>query len=108
MNQNLKEIGKRICGRRKSMGYTQEQLAEMMDVSIQMISNLERGNKSIKIENLIKLSKILQVSTDYILMGSYADSDGARLSEKLNSLSQRDYKIITSLVDMCIDNDGVK
>ena len=42
---NLAAIGKRISERRKGMGLTQEQLAEQMDVSIQMISNLERGGK---------------------------------------------------------------
>ena len=59
MDVFLKEVGERICERRKNLGYTQEQLAERMDVSIQMISNLERGNKAIKIDNLLKLSKIL-------------------------------------------------
>ena len=72
MDVFLKEVGERICERRKNLGYTQEQLAERMDVSIQMISNLERGNKAIKIDNLLKLSKILSVSTDYILTGIQA------------------------------------
>ena len=68
-NANLQEIGKRIQLRRKQLGYTQDQLASMMDVSIQMISNLERGNKAIRIDNLINLSQILKISTDYILTG---------------------------------------
>ena len=63
----LKDIGKRISSRRKQLNYTQEQIAEKMDVSIQMVSNLERGIKAIKIENLIKISEILKISTDYIL-----------------------------------------
>lgn len=39
----LKDIGLRIFERRKELGLTQELLAEKMDVSIQMISNLEHG-----------------------------------------------------------------
>ena len=66
---NLEEIGKRISERRKLMRLTQEQLAEQMEVSIQMISNLERGMKAIRIDNLIRASQILGVSTDYILTG---------------------------------------
>ena len=50
-NYILDEIGKRISERRKLMRLTQEQLAEQMDVSIQMISNLERGVKAIRIDN---------------------------------------------------------
>ena len=48
MNKLLVEIGNRISSRRRLLGYTQEQVADMMDVSIQMISNLERGNKAIR------------------------------------------------------------
>ena len=72
---NLSAIGFRISERRKQLGYTQEQLSAWMDVSVQMISNLERGNKAIKIDNLVKLSRILEVSTDYILTGEQTMSD---------------------------------
>lgn len=44
-NQLLIQIGKRVSARRKALGLTQEQLAEKMNVSIQMISNLELGKK---------------------------------------------------------------
>ena len=64
LNQKLIEIGNRISKKRKQLNLTQEVLAEKMNVSVQMISNLERGNKSIKIENLLKLCEILNVSTD--------------------------------------------
>ena len=56
--EDLKKIGVRIVERRKELKLTQEQIAERMNVSIQMISNIERGNKAIKIENLLKLSLI--------------------------------------------------
>ncbi|MBQ8817209.1 MAG: helix-turn-helix transcriptional regulator [Clostridia bacterium] len=102
MEKLLIDIGQRIYERRKSMGMTQERLAEKMDVSIQMISNLERGNKAIKIENLLKISKILNVSTDYILTGQHIEFDESHLIEKINKLSKRDYQIIEQLVDCCL------
>lgn len=104
MQQSLKEIGIRISKRRKDLGLTQEQLAEKMDVSIQMISNLERGNKAIKIENLIKLSDILQVSTDYILLGKYTDKDNEQLFKKINTLTSREYQLVSDLIEYCIEN----
>lgn len=102
MDKLLKDIGKRICDLRKSSGYTQEQLAELMDVSIQMISNLERGNKAIRIDNLLKISKILGVSTDYILSGKQNECE---ISDKLNKLSERDYSLICQMVNFCIENN---
>lgn len=42
MNKKLfEDIGKRVKKRRIELGYTQEYLAEKMDVSIQMISGTE-------------------------------------------------------------------
>ncbi len=92
----LKEVGKRIQLRRRSMGYTQEQLAEMMNVSVQMVSNLERGNKAIRIDNLINLSSILQVSTDYILTGQEYTSQGFT-----DNLSKRDRNLIQQIITYC-------
>ena len=102
---DLVEIGKRIQGRRKQMGLTQEQLADKMDVSIQMVSNLERGNKAIRIENLIKLSQILNISTDYILTGKETTDDMQTLTEQMANLSQRDRKMMELLMDFCLSDN---
>jgi transcriptional regulator with XRE-family HTH domain len=108
LNQKLIEIGNRISKKRKQLNLTQEVLAEKMNVSVQMISNLERGNKSIKIENLLKLCEILNVSTDYILKGELIDSDKEEAFTKLLKLNKQDYKMIEMLIDFCInkENDG--
>ena len=99
----LKAIGERISKRRKQLGYTQEQIADIMEVSIQMISNLERGNKAIKIENLIKISEILGVSTDYILTGKHSDKDINTIINRISQLSDDDYKMIDMLIEYCLN-----
>ena len=96
---DLVAIGKRISTERKRNNITQEQLAEKMNVSIQMISNLERGNKAIKINNLLSLSKILGVSTDYILTGNKNLFERSAISDKLLNLSGDDYMIIEALIN---------
>ena len=101
---DLKQIGRRICERRQALGITQEKLAEQMDVSIQMISNMECGKKEVKISNLIKLSEILDVSSDYILTGkSVAENKPA--AEKISYLSENDKKLIESLIDRLVRDD---
>ncbi len=99
---DLAGIGRRIQRRRKQQGYTQEQLAEMMNVSIQMVSNLERGNKAIRIDNLINLSQILDISTDYILTGKETADDMQALTERIAKLPERDRKIVEMLVAFCL------
>lgn len=98
-SEDLKEIGIRIVERRKELKLTQEQVAESMNVSIQMISNIERGNKAIKIDNLLKLCNILKTSTDYILTGKRTDNDFDNLTDKISRLTDSDYKMIEMLVD---------
>ncbi|MBQ8523294.1 MAG: helix-turn-helix transcriptional regulator [Clostridia bacterium] len=104
-NIDLTAIGVRICTLRKQKGLTQEKLAELMNVSIQMISNLERGNKAIKIDNLITISKILDVSTDYLLTGKCTNNDNAVLIKKFSALSDSDRKMIEMIIDFCISKE---
>lgn len=99
---DLGEIGKRIQNRRKQRGYTQEQLADMMNVSIQMISNLERGIKAIRIDNLINLSAILEISTDYILTGKETADDIGALTTSIAQLTEKNRKMIEMLVEYCL------
>ena len=96
---DLVSIGKRIQKCRKQKGYTQEQLADMMNVSIQMVSNLERGNKAIRIDNLINLSQILDVSTDYILTGKETTNDTQSLTSLIRQLPEENRSLIRMLVD---------
>lgn len=103
--EDLKEIGIRIVERRKELKLTQEQVAERMNVSIQMISNIERGNKAIKIDNLLKLCNILKTSTDYILTGKRTDNDFDTLTDKISRLTDSDYKMIEMLVDYRLNDN---
>lgn len=95
---NLRAMGKRIQTLRKRQGYTQEQLAGKMNVSVQMISNLERGNKAIHIENLVNLSEILNTSVDYILTGCLPTGDNETLVRQIEQLSERDQRVVQCLV----------
>ncbi len=68
-NINLKEIGMRIRKQRELLGYTREELAEMLDVSVKFCSDIELGIKGMSLNTLAHLSKTLCLSTDYILFG---------------------------------------
>ncbi len=95
----LREIGARIHARRKELGLTQELLAEKMDVSVQMISNLELGKKAIRPENLVKLCRILQVSSDYVLTGTRSEQEVARFAEAYAKLSPEDQKLLEAFCE---------
>lgn len=98
----LKEIGVRINARRKELGLTQEELADRMEVSIQMISNVELGKKAIRPENLIKLCNALNVSADYILRGNRADFEVLGFMEKYLQLSDENQHLLEKLTENLI------
>ncbi|MBR7132053.1 MAG: helix-turn-helix transcriptional regulator [Clostridia bacterium] len=95
----LKQMGERIYHRRKLLKFTQEELAEKMCVSTQMISNLELGKKAIRPENLIKLCGVLNVSADYILTGANSNLTSEEFFSKLASLTAQEFKLITEILD---------
>lgn len=104
----LKEIGERIFIRRRSLKLTQEEVAEKMNVSIQMISNLELGKKAIRPENLIKISSILNISTDFILKGEETEESNNSLNEKISQLSDEHLVLIENVIDVCLGNQAKK
>ena len=63
------QIGERIRKARETAGLTQERLSDMIDVSVQYISDLERGVVGTSVPTMIRLCDSLKVSSDYILMG---------------------------------------
>ena len=58
---------RRIRELREDNDLTQKQLAKKLNCSQQVYSNYELGQRDIPTDILIKLSKLYNVSTDYIL-----------------------------------------
>ena len=75
------KVGNFIMGKRKSLGLTQQQLADKLNVSFQAISKWENGTTYPNIEILRDLAIVLNVSVDEILAGSERDVDGLSYSK---------------------------
>ncbi|MBD5444288.1 MAG: helix-turn-helix transcriptional regulator [Lachnospiraceae bacterium] len=84
---DLSEIGRRIKTERKELGYTQEKLAEIVNVSPHYIYEIERGLKAMSLETLINISAALEISTDYILFGE-RQTEFISLYEQLNGMNK--------------------
>lgn len=86
-NKTSVEIGARIAARRKQLGLTQEKASEEADLSYQFFACVERGLKSMRAKNIIKVAKALDISTDYLLTGVMNEADDNRLSTMLKPLT---------------------
>ena len=100
----LKDMGQRIMVRRKALRMTQEELAEKMGVSTQMISNLELGKKAIRPENLAKVCDVLGLSADFILTGTNTRTAVDTVAEKLVQLTTEELQLVSDMADYMIKN----
>lgn len=70
MRIDYKLIGGRIKAERKSKGYTQERLAEKLDVSVGYISQVERGITKISLDLLGAIAAILHCDLSLLVTGA--------------------------------------
>ena len=61
---NKLTMGDRIKETRKSRNFTQEQLAEKLNISVEYVSQIERGLKLPSMQLFIELLEVLDVSAD--------------------------------------------
>lgn len=69
----------RIRKAREDMGYTREKFAELLDVSVSYLAELERGRTGISVKMLTKVCRVLGLSADYVLFGEERDTDFSRI-----------------------------
>jgi len=83
------ELPARIIKLRKESGLSQEALAEELGVTRQAVSKWELGQSVPDLENLVKMTDLFEVTTDYLLKGDNRVSARAPIPRpcKLNSLS---------------------
>lgn len=61
------ELGKNLEQERKNLCFTQKQVANILHVSRQTVSNWERNVSSPDLESLVSLSDLYHVSVDNLL-----------------------------------------
>lgn len=70
------KLSDKIIKLRKSNGWSQEDLAEKLNISRQAISRWENGSALPDAQNILQISKLFDVTADYLLNDDYeSDSD---------------------------------
>lgn len=99
-----KEMGQKIQLARKEAGYTQDELAELLDINPKNLSAVERGALGLSIERLCTISMALHISVDSLL---FAQDDAntrqcARIAAKLEDLPQDQLNAIEQVITAII------
>ena len=95
------QIGERIRRARETAGLTQDRLSDMAGVSIQYISDLERGITGASVPTMIRLCECLKVSCDYIMMGR--NEPRADALERVKYLTEDQQRIVERCVNLLIE-----
>ena len=75
-------MGKRISDARKARGYTQEYLAEQLNVSRQAVSKWEKDLSAPDTKNLIALAGLLDTTIEYLATGKQTVPENSPASGK--------------------------
>ena len=76
------KLSEKIIQLRKSNGWSQEDLAEKLNVSRQAISRWEGATAQPDATNILQISKLFGVTTDYLLNDEYeSDNDLPKVKE---------------------------
>lgn len=104
-------LGKRIREERLRLHLTQETLADDVDLTTAYIGQIERGERNLTLDKLIKISNRLGVTVDYLLsdyVESTNDTSMIQLSQLLNgrTLNEKEMaidviKTLLSHLDRC-------
>ena len=100
-----KRLGKRIADRRKSIDWTQDQLAERLGVDAETVSRFERGVTVPSLVTLDNLARALRSRTaDLLSESSVEPTDQAvRISAWLASLASRDREFVVYHIERLCD-----
>ena len=100
-------LGNRLKDARIRKGYTQQVLAEKIDIADMYLSEIERGVKTPSLNIFIKIVKELDVSADFILrdeIPSGKDYVYDEITKKLDGLTPKQRKAVSDLIDAYIKN----
>ena len=85
---DYKRLGERIREERRKLGLTQAQLAEAVDISDTYMGAIERGERSLTLDTLVRLVNRLGVTVDYMLSESVSDND-SNIMEQFKQIIDR-------------------
>lgn len=81
----IKSMGQRIQDARSEKSISQSNLAKILGISKDQMSNIEKGRSACKTDYIYQLVQILSVSSDYLFFGGKMtqDKEGVKVQNEL-------------------------
>ena len=99
--QQLIEIGQRLRQRRQELGLTREKMSELADIGTGYYGQLEVGTSQMSFDTLIKLSRSMHLSMEYILFGEgEKPGDPSAMIDLLRRCTPRELKLAEEVLKL--------
>ena len=94
------EVGCRVRQAREAAGLTQERFAELIGVSPQNVSCVERG---LSLTVLRRICETLHVSSDALLWGRSGGNDAEILARRLEQLPPEQFRVVQNVINSVLE-----
>lgn len=101
------QIGLRVKQAREAAGLTQERLAELVDVTAQFLSGVERGAVGLSVPVLSRLCSVLLVPSDFILARDTETSDVTGITARLSRLPPEHVKNVEEILNRYMEGIAI-
>ena len=98
----LKIFGANVKQQRKRLEWSQEKLAEKINISITFLSDVENGKKWVSLTTLLKLSAAFDISAYELLVPSLPDINKKLLSRYARDINYSVNKVLTKVQERYI------
>lgn len=105
-----KAFGEKLKRLRKNRGFTQEQLAEMIEIDPRNLSRIEVGTSFVKAETMEKLLKALDVTTEELFSNDHIKESKELISDincYIDSVKDKPQKLekIHKMIRFIVDDE---
>ena len=97
------QVGHQIRKAREAAGLTQERFAELIGISPQNVSCVERGLAGVSLTVLRRMCEILRVFSDLVLMGHLGDNDVETLAARLRQLPPEQFRVVQEILNRVLE-----
>ena len=110
LEKNMKKIGERLAGLRKQYHYKQTELAVKLNVSQQVVSNIERGLSAPDIDFLRRAADLYNISLDQLVGREFVSAKTNELERRIIScieqMDESGKELSLSLVNQVAQHQG--
>lgn len=101
---DLLSFGSRIRKRREELLISKKELAEKLGITSKFMDDIESGARGVSLKNLVLLSQILEISTDYLLFGNGSKASKQVFNNILESCPQAKLEVLAEIIGKNIES----